>query len=205
MTQSALKLLTFDEFIARYGDNERYELIDGELTDMEPTGPHEEVAAFVLRKVNVEIDRLNARWFTPARCLIKPLGTATAFRPDVVVLDKAEVAKEPLWQNEPVITLGTSIKLVVEVVSTNWQNDYARKVEDYSTIGIQEYWVVDYLGLGGRDYIGSPKQPTISVYQLMAGQDRYPKPDQFRGSDRIFSATFPELVLTAEQIFASGR
>ena len=205
MTQSALKLLTFDEFIARYGDNERYELIDGELTDMEPTGPHEEVAAFVLRKVNVEIDRLNARWFTPARCLIKPLGTATAFRPDVVVLDKAEVAKEPLWQNEPVITLGTSIKLVVEVVSTNWQNDYARKVEDYSTIGIQEYWVVDYLGLGGRDYIGSPKQPTISVYQLMAGQDRYPKPDQFRGSDRILSPTFPELMLTAEQVFASGR
>ena len=205
MTQSALKLLTFDEFIARFGDNERYELIDGELTDMEPTGPHEEVAAFVLRKVNVEIDRLNARWFTPARCLIKPLGTATAFRPDVVVLDKAEVAKEPLWQDEPIITLGTSIKLVVEVVSTNWQNDYARKVEDYSTIGIQEYWVVDYLGLGGRVYIGSPKQPTISVYQLMAGQNRYPKPTQFRGSDRIFSATFPELVLTAEQIFASGR
>ena len=205
MAQSALKLLTFNEFIARYGDNERYELIDGELTDMEPTGPHEEVAAFVLRKVNVEIDRLNARWFTPARCLIKSLGTATAFRPDVVVLDKAEVAKEPLWQDEPVITLGTSIKLVVEVVSTNWQNDYARKVEDYSTIGIQEYWVVDYLGLGGRDYIGSPKQPTISVYQLMAGQNRYPKPTQFRGSDRIFSATFPELVLTAEQIFASGR
>ena len=205
MTQSALKLLTFDEFIARFGDNERYELIDGELIDMEPTGPHEEVAAFVLRKVNVEIDRLNARWFTPARCLIQPLGTATAFRPDVVVLDKAAVAKEPLWQDEPVITLGTSIKLVVEVVSTNWQNDYARKVEDYSTIGIQEYWVVDYLGLGGRDYIGSPKQPTISVYQLMAGQNRYPKPTQFRGSDRIFSATFPELVLTAEQIFASGR
>ena len=204
MTQSALKLLTFDEFIARFGDNERYELIDGELIDMEPTGPHEEVAAFVLRKVNVEIDRLNARWFTPARCLIQPLGTATAFRPDVVV-DKAAVAKEPLWQDEPVITLGTSIKLVVEVVSTNWQNDYARKVEDYSTIGIQEYWVVDYLGLGGRDYIGSPKQPTISVYQLMAGQNRYPKPTQFRGSDRIFSATFPELVLTAEQIFASGR
>ena len=205
MTQSALKLLTFDEFIARFGDNERYELIDGELTDMEPTGPHEEVAAFVLRKVNVEIDRLNTCWFTPARCLIKPLGTATAFRPDVVVLDKAEVAKEPLWQDEPVITLGTSIKLVVEVVSTNWQNDYARKVEDYSTIGIQEYWVVDYLGLGGRDYIGSPKQPTISVYQLMAGQNRYPKPTQFRGSDRILSATFPELVLTAEQIFDSGR
>ena len=29
MTQTALQLLTLDDFIARYGDNERYELIDG--------------------------------------------------------------------------------------------------------------------------------------------------------------------------------
>ena len=59
MTKAAAKLLTFNDFIARYGNNERYELIDGELIEMEPTGPHEEVAAFVLRKVNVEIDRLS--------------------------------------------------------------------------------------------------------------------------------------------------
>nr|MBA3924687.1 Uma2 family endonuclease [Nostocaceae cyanobacterium] len=83
----AVPIVTFDDFIALYGDNDRYELIDGELIDMEPTGLHEEVAAFVLRKVNTEIDRLRVRWFTPTRCLIKPLGTKTAFRPDVVVLD----------------------------------------------------------------------------------------------------------------------
>ncbi|MDF5714727.1 MAG: Uma2 family endonuclease [Rhizonema sp. NSF051] len=203
MTQAAPKLLTFDDFIARYGDNERYELIDGELIDMEPTGPHEEVAAFVMRKVNVEIDRLSVRWFTPTRCLIKPLGTKTAFRPDVVVLDKAAIASEPFWQDEPVITLGTSIKLVVEVVSTNWQNDYARKVEDYSAIGIPEYWVVDYLGLGGRDYIGNPKQPTVSIYLLANSGNQYQKPAQFRGSEHIISPTFSSLQLTAEQIFAT--
>jgi Uma2 family endonuclease len=205
MTQATSKLLTFDEFITRYGDNERYELIDGELIDMEPTGLHEEVAAFALRKINVEIDRLNVRWFTPARCLIKPLGTSTAFRPDVVVLDKTALAKEPLWADEPVITLGASVKLVVEVVSTNWQNDYARKVEDYSTIGIPEYWIVDYLGLGGRDYIGNPKQPTISIYQLSASRNQYQKPAQFRGSERIISPTFPELQLTVEQLLAAGN
>lgn len=204
MTQAASKLLTFDEFITRYGDNERYELIDGELIDMEPTGAHEEVAAFALRKINVEIDRLNVRWFTPARCLIKPLGTSTAFRPDVVVLDKTALAKEPLWAEEPVITLGASVKLIVEVVSTNWQNDYARKVEDYSTIGIPEYWIVDYLGLGGRDYIGNPKQPMISIYQLSASGNQYQKPAQFRGSERIISSTFPEQ-LTAEQLLAAGN
>ncbi|MUG93312.1 Uma2 family endonuclease [Scytonema sp. UIC 10036] len=205
MTKAVPKLLTFNDFITKYGDNERYELIDGELIDMEPTGPHEEVAAFILRKVNVEIDRLSVGWFTPTRCLIKPLGTTTAFRPDVVVLDKAAIANEPLWQDEPVITLGTSVKLVVEVVSTNWQNDCARKVEDYSTLGIPEYWIVDYLGLGGRDYIGNPKQPTISIYLLSSSGNRYQKPAQFRGSERIISPTFKELQLAAEQIFARGN
>jgi hypothetical protein len=112
MTQAVSQLLTFDDFIAQYGDRdaakqplrERYELIDGELIDMEPTRPHEEVAAFILRKVNVEIDRLSVSWFTPTRCLIKPLGTTTAFRPDVFILDKAALKNEPLWQDEPVIT-----------------------------------------------------------------------------------------------------
>lgn len=36
MTYTPPKLLTFEEFIASYGDNPRYELIDGELRDMEP-------------------------------------------------------------------------------------------------------------------------------------------------------------------------
>ncbi|GJD23978.1 hypothetical protein RIVM261_089340 [Rivularia sp. IAM M-261] len=204
MTQAVPKLLTFDDFIARYGDDERYELIDGELIDIEPTRPHEEVAAFLLRKVNVLIDQMGVRWFTPARCLIKPLVVSTGFRPDVVVLDKTNLVNEPLWQSEPIITLGTSVKLVIEVVSTNWQNNYARKVEDYSTLGIPEYWVVDYLGLGGRDYIGNPKQPTISIYLLSASGNQYQKPIQFRGSDRIVSPTFNSLQLTAEEVFAAA-
>ncbi|MBD2775342.1 Uma2 family endonuclease [Iningainema sp. BLCCT55] len=55
MIQTTPKLITFDEFITQYGDNERYELIDGELFDMEPTGPHEQVAGIISRKLNVEI------------------------------------------------------------------------------------------------------------------------------------------------------
>ncbi len=70
-------------------------------------------------------------------------------------------------------------------------------------MGIPEYWIVDYLGLGGRDYIGNPKQPTISIYQLSASGNQYQKPAQFRGSDRTISPTFSSLQLTAEQIFAA--
>jgi Uma2 family endonuclease len=102
MLQSSPKLFTVDEFIAQYGDIERYELIDGELIDMEPTGLHEQVAAFIGRKLNVEIDRQYPDYFIPYRCLIRLLSTETAFRPDTIVLDRTQLAKEPLWQQEPV-------------------------------------------------------------------------------------------------------
>ena len=86
----------------------------------------------------------------PTQAIVRPFANiATARRPDVVVLDELALAQEPLWQREPVITLASSIKLVVEVVSSNWETDYARKVEEYSLFGIPEYWIVDFLGLGG--------------------------------------------------------
>ncbi|MEG4276271.1 Uma2 family endonuclease [Microcoleus sp. MON1_C1] len=201
MVQSPAKLLSVDEFIANFGDSERYELIDGELTEMEPTGPHEQVSAFLGRKLNVEIDRVDLPYFIPPRCLIKLLGTATAFRPDVLVVDRTQLINEPLWQQEPVITSGNSIKLIAEVVSTNWQNDYARKVEDYALLGVPEYWIVDYLGIGGREYIGKPKQPTITICMLR--EDEYQK-QLFQKSDRLISSLFPDLQLTAQQILAAS-
>ena len=64
MTYTPSKLLSFDEFIALYGDNTRYELIDGELRDRSPTGPHEAVAGSTSGRIYVEIfrDRFNIAW-----------------------------------------------------------------------------------------------------------------------------------------------
>ncbi len=201
MIQTNLKPLNVEEFIAQYGDQDRYELIDGELIDLEPTGLHEQVIGFVARKLNVEIDRLNLPYFIPHRCLIQ-VSDDTAFRPDVIVLDKTQLIHEPRWQQQPIITSSIAIKLIAEVVSTNWQNDYARKAEDYAILGVPEYWITDYLGLGGRDYIGKPKQPTLTVCQLVG--DTYKK-RLFRQGDTLTSATFPDLRLQAEAIFAAGQ
>ena len=74
--------LSFDEFLVHYGDDDRYELIDGELFNLEPTGPHEKVIAFISQQINVEIVRQDLDFFIPYRCLIKPLGPNTGFRPD---------------------------------------------------------------------------------------------------------------------------
>ncbi|MDF5731707.1 MAG: Uma2 family endonuclease [Rhizonema sp. PD38] len=202
MVESSPKLLTVDEFITGYGDRDQYELIDGELIEMEPTGPHEQVSALIGRKLNVEIDRQDATFFIPHRYLIKLLGTQTAFRADLIVLDHTQLIYEPLWQQEPVITSANSIKLIAEIVSTNWQNDYARKVEDYATLGVPEYWIVDYLGLGGREYIGKSKQPTVTICTLVA--DEYQK-QLFQNNDRLVSSIFSNLQLTAKQVFAAGQ
>ena len=202
ITQS--QLLTYEEFLGQFGDGDRYELIDGELVDLEPTGKHEQVSAFILRKLNAEIDRLGLPWFTPPRCLLKHPTPGIAFRPDVIVLDQEKLDQEPLWRKEPTITLGSSIKLVVEVTSSNWQNDYARKAEDYAEMGIQEFWIVDHLGFGGKSYIGYPKQPTFSIYKLDDHRPIYQSPRLYRGSDLIESPAFPDLQLTAEQVFRSG-
>ena len=201
MVQSALKLITVNEFIAQYGDNECYELIDGELIEMEPTGLHEQVSSLIGRKLNVEIDHQDLPYFIPHRCLIKLLGTNTVFRPDVIVLDQTQLINEPLWQKEPVITSGKSIKLIAEVVSTNWQNDYARKVEDYALLAVPEYWIVDYLGIGGREYIGKIKQPTVTICTLV--EDEYQK-RLFQNNDPLVSSIFPNFQLTAKQVFASA-
>ncbi|MFP4104226.1 Uma2 family endonuclease [Coleofasciculus sp.] len=198
MTYTPSKLLTFDQFIAEYGDNPRYELIDGELRDMEPTGPHEEVAGTIAGRIYAEIIGNQLNWLIPKSCLIKPLAAeATALRPDVIVLDKAELSNEPLWQKEPIICNGKTIKLVAEVVSTNWQDDYARKVEEYAVLGIPEFWIVDFRGLGGWQFIGNPKQPTFTVCQLIRGMYQQQK---YRLRDTITSYLLPKLQLKLDDV-----
>jgi Uma2 family endonuclease len=198
MTYTTTQVLTFDEFIFQYGDNPRYELIDGELRDMEPTGPHEAVTGQLIGYIFVEILRCYRNWIVPKNCLSKPPAmAATALRPDAIVLDEAKLNREPLWQKEPIICNGSTIQLVVEVVSTNWQDDYARKVEEYALLGIPEYWIVDYLGIGGIAFIGKPKQPTFTVCQLVG--DTYHQ-QQFRSGESILSPTFSELQLCLNDI-----
>jgi Uma2 family endonuclease len=104
---------------------------------------------------------------------------------------------EPLWEQLTVISYGSSIKLVVEIVSTNWETDYARKNEEYALMGINEYWIVDFKGLGGTAFIGKPKQPTFTVCQLVG--DEYQQ-TQFRLGDSIVSPTFPEIQIRLDDI-----
>jgi Uma2 family endonuclease len=217
-----MPLMTFEEFLDWYPDGYygRFELRNGVIFKVQPTGTHEQVAGFLASKLSVLIERLNLPFFIPRQGLVKAIDSEkSAYIPDVMVLDSNAMGNEPLWKKRSTITQGISIKLAIEVVSTNWQDDYLMKLGEYEKLGIGEYWIVDYLGLGGRRYIGDPKQrcdpansqsakecaprePAISVYHLVEGEYMV---NLFRGQDVVSSPTFPEFNLTAEQIFAVGQ
>ena len=149
-------------------------------------------------QLGIAITLAKLPWFVPRTCLLRPSGeAATARRPDVVVLDETVLADEPRWEREPVITLGRSVKMAVEVVSTNWETDYARKLEEYALLGIAEYWIVDFRSLGGTLFIGKPKQPTFTACQLQG--DEYSQ-RQYRRGDTIFSPPLPDLKLQLDDV-----
>ncbi|MCG6134390.1 MAG: Uma2 family endonuclease [Nostoc sp. LLA-1] len=192
------KLVTYAEFLEWKPEGKRYELYDGVIVEMpQPSGEHEDIGGFLTLEVSTEIKRLNLPYTIPKQALVKPPESESAYLPDVLILNRANLANEPLWKKQSTIIQCASVPLVIEVVSTNWRDDYYKKLADYEEMGIPEYWVVDYLALGGRKFIGNPKQPTISVYQLVEGEYQV---SQFRGGDKIESLAFPGLNLTAEQI-----
>jgi Uma2 family endonuclease len=201
--QTEPKLYTFDEFIEWYPENSavRYELYDGVIVEMpKPTGKHSNLTGSLALRLLTTIDKMGKTdiWTIPRESIIKPYREKSGYEPDIIVLNQETIATETRWESESVIQNATSVKLIVEVVSTNWQDDYYDKRRDYEAMGIPEYWIVDYAADREREFIGYPKQRTIFVYELIDGE--YVK-TTFRDSDVIVSPTFPLFNLTAQQIF----
>ena len=199
MIQLLPKLTTFDEFIEWLPEDRRYELHEGIVIEMQPTGKHEDITSFLAQELTLEYMRMNLPYRIPPKALVKLKDKETGYNPDLLLINRQNLINEPLWEKKSTLMNGESIPLVIEVVSSNWRDDYGYKLVDYEAMGIQEYWIVDYLGIGGIRFIGQPKQPTLSIYQLVEGEYQV---QQFRGKDLINqSLIFPELNLTAEQIF----
>ena len=201
MTATPTKLkqnLTFEQFVKQLPDEEgRYELVNGEIVRILPIRLHETLAEFLSDTFKDEVRRLKLNYWVSGRIMVRTLtsnGREQGRHPDVSVIDKT------LWESQPFApsAITEPLQLVVEVVSTNWEDDYIDKLDEYQRLGISEYWIVDYLALGSRDYLGNPKVPTVFVYLL--DENGVYQMTAFRGNERIISRTFPELALTAEQV-----
>ncbi|HAT13234.1 MAG TPA: hypothetical protein DGO89_08855 [Microcoleaceae bacterium UBA9251] len=204
MTLALPRLVNFEEFVEWLPENSavRYELHNRNIIEIvQPVGEHEEVKGFLTIEISFEIKRLGFPYSIPNQVIVRPPEKDSGYFPDVLVLNRANLVNETLWKKQSILSLGASIPLAIEVVSTNWRDDYYLKYADYEEMGIPEYWIVDYAALGGRSFIGNPKQPTISVCNLVDGEYQIFK---FRDNERIVSQTFPDLNLTGNQIFGAG-
>lgn len=132
MIQTLLKenYLDFEEFINWYPESSQYqyELHNGTIIQMpKPKGKHSQIAGFLITELTLEIRRLNLSYFTPKECLIKG-DRFSGYEPDGIILDKNLVENEPLWETQSTLLSGNAIKLIIEVVSSNWSDDYALKL-----------------------------------------------------------------------------
>ncbi len=195
--------ISFEEFLEWYPeDGKRYELIEGVIVEMLPTGSHEDIRGFLIAELNFEIRKQNLPYSIPKSCLLKPLAPRSGYLPDVAIINRDRIKDEPLWDKSSVIQNGLTVPLVIEVVSTNWRDDYGHKFVEYEAMGITEYWLVDYRALGAVRYIGKPKQPTITICKLIEGEYQLEK---FVKSDRLKSLVFPQLELTADAVFQAAE
>lgn len=199
MTTTELKQqLTFKQFIEQdIAEEGRYELVNGEIVRILPTRQHDNIADFMVRLFDREVERLNFNYRVSGRIMIRTLTTNGKDQgrfPDVSVVDKT------LWDSN--LSAYTAflepLQLAVEVVSTNWEDDYIDKLDEYQRLGIKEYWIIDYLAIGSRNYLGNPKVPTVFVYIL--DENGVYQFTPYRRKERILSQAFPELILTVDQV-----
>ncbi|MFB8788910.1 MAG: Uma2 family endonuclease [Potamolinea sp.] len=197
MTTTTKQKLTFDQFLEQCPEEGLYELVNGEIVEVRATRNHEDVADLSYKYFDREIDRLGLNYVVKRNAVIKTMtsdGKEQGRNPDVSVIDRT------VWRSNrsDYNALEEPIQLAVEVTSTNWDDDYIDKLDEYQRLGIPEYWIVDYLAIASREYLGNPKVPTIFVF-LLDTEGKYQR-TQFKGDERIVSPTFPELTLTAAQL-----
>jgi Uma2 family endonuclease len=148
-------------------EDERVELIGGELVPMSPKGnQHEVVKGALLR-----------RWYrvAPDDCRLIPettfrLSADTYLEPDVVVYPAASGLKD---------LSGPGVLLVVEIADSSLRYDMGRKAALYAGFGVRELWVIDAVKLAARMF----RAPSPSGY----GETR-----DFGATDRLVPLFAPE-------------
>lgn len=197
MTQARATFATFEEYLS-YSDKTswegRYELIDGELVELPPESePNNWIAnylQFLLVQGNIaplRLIRIHALELQVP--VLRPKDAANRY-PDLVILRPEHLE---LTQRRLTITLDMPPpRLIAEVVSpgkTNQDRDYIHKRAQYAAIGVPEYWLLD------------PVAQTVMVLSLQEGA--YREVGVFKDQTTIASVEFPELTLTAAEIFVT--
>ena len=137
MIATVTQKLTFDQFLVECPEDGLYELVNGVIVQMNATRNHDDVADFTSDSFKDEIKRLSLNYVVKNTAVIRTVtkaGIEQGRRPDVRVIDR------DLWRSNrsAYSALREPIQLAVEVTSTNWEDDYIDKLDEYRRLGIRE-------------------------------------------------------------------
>jgi Uma2 family endonuclease len=192
MTQAKPRFRTFEDYLDYDdGTDRRCELINGELIELPPESPENDLFALNLRDLFIRIVRrqlVRVHTCEMQVQVLEPKDPANRY-PDLVILRTEHL---DLMQRRLTIKLDMPPpQLVAEVISpgkSNRDRDLLRKREQYAAREIPEYWLID------------PENQTITVLRL---EDRkYIESGIFSLNDRVISGEFRNLELTVEEVFA---
>jgi len=186
----------FRQFLREDDSDNLYELVDGWVQVMaEPGGGHEDVRTDLLLQMGPHIKAHRLPFKIRPRAICK-LAQGNQRRPDLIVVANS------VWERNTrsEVILEEPPELVIEIVSTNWEDDYIKKPLWYAAFGVKEYWIADLLlKIDQYPTRKNPeiKEPTLSIGTLVNGAYQW---QRFTGDRRIESRLFPELELTVEML-----
>jgi Uma2 family endonuclease len=178
-------LLTVADLDACPDDNNRYELIEGELfVSRAPGIPHQRVLnnlqlAFGIYLKNNQIG------------IVVPGAGAVFSDYDAVIPDLVFVLNERWDQVVTGDKFTGALDLVIEIISAGAENrrrDLLVKRQLYAKYGVAEYWIVD------------PENRLVEVYRLRDG--RLESAETFRMGDEITTPLLPDFRMLVHSVFA---
>ena len=164
-----------------FTEDERVELIDGEVREMTPIGPPH--AGIVNRLTELLVTHLAGRATVIVQNPIR-LDRHTEPQPDLVVARRRKgfyADRHP----EP-----GDVLLVVEVADSSVRYDRAEKAPRYGRAGIPETWLVDV------------EAGAVTVY-ADPGPQGYARQQVRRRGERLAAASVPDLDLAVDDVFGA--
>ncbi len=160
------------------GEDERVELIEGEVIEMSPINPQH--VAVVAALTEFLLVPLVGKAFVTAQSPFT-LSEQSEPQPDLIL---ARYRADRYRHAHPT---SPDILLVIEVSQTSLRYDRARKVRLYGAAGLPEYWIVNLV------------DNTLEVYRQPAA-DGYSLLQKFRPGDAVSPLAFPDVSLDVAAI-----
>ncbi len=157
------------------GEDERIELIGGEVVPMSPKGNHHEILKGALNEYWVR--RMPERFRLVPETTFR-LTPDTYLEPDFIFFDKASGIRGLKPE---------TAHFVVEIADSSFAYDIGRKAALYAQFGIPELWVIHAVRLETRIH----RQPSLTGYQSLL---------DLGGDQELVPAFAPELAVTLSQL-----